>query len=192
MAQEIGASANRKLADRSPPLIILLKAHDVLEVTFCYERCAMRRAVVRDRNVTRQRSRLSSPGEQGRHGARALQARHSCDHLVGTGAQAAPLQYLTGAGDKAAPVVFLTWGLLAISIAVILIIGLLLAGAIWRRPGETWVPGARMALKSHEGGLNWLWLGGWCLRPSCFCSPSSDGGGKCWRTSRRPTQRSPL
>lgn len=74
-------------------------------------------------------------------------------------AQAAPLQYLTGAGDKAAPVVTLTWGLLIISIAVIAIIGLLLAAAIWRRPGEAWTVGARTAIQSHEGGLDWLWLG---------------------------------
>jgi cytochrome c oxidase subunit 2 len=78
---------------------------------------------------------------------------------MGAPAEAAPLQYLTGAGERASPVVALTWGLLAISVAVIVIIGLLLAGAIWRRPGEVWVPGASTALKSHEAGLNWLWIG---------------------------------
>jgi hypothetical protein len=36
---------------------------------------------------------------------------------------------------------------------------MLLAGAIWHRPGATWTPVAKAALKSHEGGLNWLWLG---------------------------------
>jgi cytochrome c oxidase subunit 2 len=55
--------------------------------------------------------------------------------------------------------VSLTWGLLIISIAVIAIIGLLLIGAIWHRPGESWTPGARTALKPHEGGLDWLWVG---------------------------------
>ena len=74
-------------------------------------------------------------------------------------AQAAPLQYLTGAGDKAAPVVALTWGVLIISLAVILIIGLLLAGAIWRRPGQEWVSGSRSALQGHTGGLSWIWIG---------------------------------
>jgi cytochrome c oxidase subunit 2 len=74
-------------------------------------------------------------------------------------AQAAPLQYLTGAGDKAAPVVWLTWGVLLISLAVIILIGLLLAGAIWHRPGQTWTVGAKTALLSHQGGLNWLWIG---------------------------------
>jgi len=90
---------------------------------------------------------------------RALQAAIFSTLFVWTSAEAAPLQYLTGAGDKAAPVVSLTWALLVISIAVIAIIGSLLAGAIWRRPGEAWTPGARTALQGHEGGLDWLWLG---------------------------------
>ncbi|HVW74061.1 MAG TPA: cytochrome c oxidase subunit II, partial [Rhizomicrobium sp.] len=71
----------------------------------------------------------------------------------------APLHYLSGAGQKAAPVVALTWGTLLISIAVIVIIGLLLAGAIWRRPGAAWSKGARGLLLPHAGGLNWLWIG---------------------------------
>lgn len=74
-------------------------------------------------------------------------------------AQAAPLQYLSGAGTKALPVVWLTWGVLLISVAVIVIISGLLAGAIWHRPGEAWTAGARTALQSHAGGLNWLWIG---------------------------------
>jgi len=90
---------------------------------------------------------------------RAVQVAILSTVFLWSNARAAPLQYLTGAGDKATPVVFLTWGLIIISISVILIIGLLLAGAIWRRPGEDWTPGARTALKSHEGGLNWLWIG---------------------------------
>jgi cytochrome c oxidase subunit 2 len=90
---------------------------------------------------------------------RATQAAILFVVFLSTRAHAAPLQYLTGAGEKAAPVVTLTWGLLIISIAVVVIIGLLLAGAIWRRPGETWTPGAKTALKGHAGGLNWLWVG---------------------------------
>jgi len=73
--------------------------------------------------------------------------------------QAAPLQYLTGAGEKAAPVVALTWGVLLISVTVVAIIGLLLAGAIWHRAGFAWSRGARPFLLPHEGGLNWLWIG---------------------------------
>jgi cytochrome c oxidase subunit 2 len=74
-------------------------------------------------------------------------------------AHAAPLQYLSGAGQKAVPVVWLTWGLLIISIAVIAVIGALLAGAIWHRRGQAWVQGEKIVLQSHEGGLNWLWIG---------------------------------
>jgi cytochrome c oxidase subunit 2 len=73
--------------------------------------------------------------------------------------QAAPLQYLSGAGAKAMPVVWLTWGILLISVAVIVIIALLLAGAIWHRPGQGWVLGEKSPLRSHEGGLDWLWIG---------------------------------
>ncbi len=90
---------------------------------------------------------------------RAFQAAILSAALIPTGADAAPLQYLTGAGEKAAPVVSLTWGLLIISIAVIVIIALLLAGAIWRRPGENWTPGGKTALQGHAGGLDWLWIG---------------------------------
>lgn len=72
----------------------------------------------------------------------------------------APLNYLEGFGTKAYPVVALTWGVLIISIAVIVIIALLVAGAIWRRPGlATPVPGTRMELGSSQGGLSWLWVG---------------------------------
>lgn len=90
---------------------------------------------------------------------RAIQAAILSAAFMWAPAQAAPLQYLTGAGEKAAPVVRLTWGLLFISIAVIVIIAVLLAGAIWRRPGEAWTPGAKRALGPHDGGLNWLWIG---------------------------------
>ena len=74
-------------------------------------------------------------------------------------ARAAPLQYLSGAGDKAIPVVWLTWGVLLISVAVIVIIAGLLGAAIWRRPGMPLVAGEKMALLPDEGGLRWLWLG---------------------------------
>lgn len=79
--------------------------------------------------------------------------------LFSTAAGAAPLQYLSGAGEKAAPVVWLTWGLLLISVAVLIIVGLLLAAAVWRRPGFRWSPGERMAVQPDVGGLGWLWIG---------------------------------
>ncbi len=74
-------------------------------------------------------------------------------------AEAAPLQYLTGAGVKAAPVVALTWGVLIVSVAVIVIIGVLLAAAIWRRPGLHMEMGARGPVLPDEGGLRWVWIG---------------------------------
>src|SRR3954463_5712388 len=41
--------------------------------------------------------------------------------LMPNGAWAVPLQYLTGAGEKAAPVVALTWGVLVISVIVMVV-----------------------------------------------------------------------
>lgn len=67
---------------------------------------------------------------------------------------AAPLQYLSGAGGKATPVVALTWGVLIISVAVILIIGALLVAALYRRRATE-----STALGKDEGGENWLWIG---------------------------------
>jgi cytochrome c oxidase subunit 2 len=74
-------------------------------------------------------------------------------------AAAAPLQYLSGAGDKATPVVWLTWGLLLVSVLVILIISGLLAAAIWHRPGEVWAAGQKGILLPDRGGVQWLWIG---------------------------------
>ena len=74
-------------------------------------------------------------------------------------AQAAPLQYLSGAGDKAAPVVSLTWGVIVISVIVMIVIAALLAGAIWHRPGLAMKPGEKSAIGSEEGGHTWLWAG---------------------------------
>jgi cytochrome c oxidase subunit 2 len=74
-------------------------------------------------------------------------------------AEAAPLQYLTGAGVKATPVVALTWGVLLVSVAVIVIIGALLAAAIWRRPALHMEMGARGPVLPEEGGLRWVWIG---------------------------------
>jgi cytochrome c oxidase subunit 2 len=74
-------------------------------------------------------------------------------------AEAAPLQYLSGAGDKATPVVALTWGVLIISVAVIVIIAVLLAGALLRRPGLQMARGERGPVLDDEGGLRWVWIG---------------------------------
>lgn len=73
---------------------------------------------------------------------------------------AAPLAYLRGYGEKADAVVGLTWGVLLISIAVIVIITLLVAGAIWRRPGQASpAPGTKLPLEPPKEALAWLWIG---------------------------------
>ncbi|HEX4270485.1 MAG TPA: cytochrome c oxidase subunit II, partial [Rhizomicrobium sp.] len=90
---------------------------------------------------------------------RAFQAAIVFGAFLPSAVEAAPLQYLSGAGEKAAPVVWLTWGVLLISIAVVVIITLLLAGAIWHRPGLAWSAGARPELGPDEGGIHWLWIG---------------------------------
>jgi len=90
---------------------------------------------------------------------RAFQAAILWGILLPGAAQAAPLQYLSGAGDKATPVVWLTWGVLAISVIVMVVIAGLLAGAIWHRPGQGWTVGDKAPILADEGGLNWLWIG---------------------------------
>jgi cytochrome c oxidase subunit 2 len=73
---------------------------------------------------------------------------------------AAPLNFLSGYGDRADPVVALTWGVLLVSVAVILIIALLLGAAIGRRPGlAAQPPGTRLALESAAGDQRWIWIG---------------------------------
>lgn len=80
--------------------------------------------------------------------------------FAGAHASAAPLNYLTGSGDKADPVVALTWALLLVSVAVIAIIAILVAGAIWRRPGiAPQPPGSKIELGHPTSGLNWIWIG---------------------------------
>lgn len=94
--------------------------------------------------------------------ARLVSQRCCLSILLALGAfpvSATPLDYLHGSGDKAMLVVPLTWGVMIISIAVIVIISLLVAGAIWRRPGIVSEPGARVALENAEGGMSWLWIG---------------------------------
>jgi cytochrome c oxidase subunit 2 len=76
------------------------------------------------------------------------------------GAAATPLDYMHGDGDRAYPVVRLTWGVTIISLAVIVVICALLAGAIWHRPGFGRAePGERLALVPGGGGASWIWVG---------------------------------
>jgi cytochrome c oxidase subunit II len=79
--------------------------------------------------------------------------------MVPAPSQAAPLQFLTGAGSKAMAVVWLTWGVLLLSLAVIAIISILLAWAIWHRPGLHLEVGEQTRLEKDEGGQNWIWIG---------------------------------
>jgi cytochrome c oxidase subunit 2 len=72
----------------------------------------------------------------------------------------APLNYLTSSGDKADPVVPLTWGVIGISVSVIVVIALLVAVAIWRRPGIPAQPaGSKIAVDEKTDGLRWIWIG---------------------------------
>lgn len=73
---------------------------------------------------------------------------------------AAPMNFLAGDGEKAAPVVALMWGLLIISVVVVVIIGALVFVGV--RPGRGQKPpepGTRIAVARPAGGLNWIWIG---------------------------------
>jgi cytochrome c oxidase subunit 2 len=73
---------------------------------------------------------------------------------------AAPLNYLYSYGDKADPIVSLTWGVLIVSLAVTVIIALLVAGAIWRRPRLPMMqPGSRIEVAEPADGMRWIWIG---------------------------------
>jgi cytochrome c oxidase subunit 2 len=70
-----------------------------------------------------------------------------------------PLSYLDSAGPAAAPLTHLAWGLGGVSLAVVVIIALCLAGAIWRRrppveDARTLVGGGRPG-----AGLMWIYVG---------------------------------
>ena len=81
-------------------------------------------------------------------------------YFVAPAQASAPLNYLTSSGAKAEPVMWLTWGVLIVSIVVIVIITILLAGAIWRGRGiAAPPPGAQIDLMPSGGGINWVWIG---------------------------------
>jgi cytochrome c oxidase subunit 2 len=70
-----------------------------------------------------------------------------------------PLSYLTGYGPKAYPVTALTWGLLVISIAVVIIVtGLLVAGVMTRRVRPE-TPLNEVPVERRGSGLGMLGLG---------------------------------
>lgn len=78
--------------------------------------------------------------------------------LTGSARAAVPLSYLTGDGIKAYPVVRLTWGLLVISIAVVIIITGLVVVGIWRRPHDA-AALESVAIERSGSGLNWISIG---------------------------------
>jgi cytochrome c oxidase subunit 2 len=69
-----------------------------------------------------------------------------------------PLNYVAaGSGAKANATLPLTWGVIVVSVAVTIAIAMLLAAAIWRRPGMALAE--RMAVGPAEGGTRFLWIG---------------------------------
>ncbi|HXU99844.1 MAG TPA: cytochrome c oxidase subunit II [Caulobacteraceae bacterium] len=77
--------------------------------------------------------------------------------LVDARAAGLPMTYLVGHGARAYPVTALTWGLLAISVAVVVLIAILLLwGIVARRSKGPFGPTERDTLGSAEGGLSWI------------------------------------
>jgi cytochrome c oxidase subunit 2 len=79
--------------------------------------------------------------------------------LASAPALAAPLDYLSSAGAKADRVLPLTWGLIAISLIVILVIAGLLLLALGGKSLPILTAGTRPPLGQHGTGLSWLWIG---------------------------------
>jgi cytochrome c oxidase subunit II len=77
--------------------------------------------------------------------------------FAGSAYAAAPLNYLTGYGIKAYPVVWLTWGLLVISIAVVLIITALVLIGTWKRRSRNDL--VLEPIERSGGGLKWISIG---------------------------------
>jgi len=72
----------------------------------------------------------------------------------------APMSYLATDGAAADPVTQLGWGLLAISTAVVVIVALLLAWALWRRrPALALDADGRLPVARTGPGLRWVWIG---------------------------------
>ncbi|MGE5537547.1 MAG: cytochrome c oxidase subunit II [Gemmatimonas sp.] len=72
----------------------------------------------------------------------------------------APLNYLTGHGVRAHPVTALTWGLLALSVAVVVIMTALVVLGIARRSGRIApVASGRFPVERPAGGINWIVVG---------------------------------
>ena len=71
-----------------------------------------------------------------------------------------PLTYLRTHGPRADPVTALGWGMLAISLLVILIVAALVLLGIWRRRSLNRLEGdARLIVERPSGGLGMIWIG---------------------------------
>ena len=79
--------------------------------------------------------------------------------LAGDARASQPLNYLVSHGLQNDVTLPLTKALIAVSLTVVLIIGLLIVAAILRRPGLQPVAGARLEVGPEGGGLSWIWIG---------------------------------
>ena len=71
-----------------------------------------------------------------------------------------PMDYLRSAGPVADPVVRLNWGLLTVSMLVMVIIGaLLLYASLRRRPPQAPDAAGRSPIGAEEGGMAWIYIG---------------------------------
>jgi cytochrome c oxidase subunit 2 len=71
----------------------------------------------------------------------------------------APLGYLRGYGPKADPVLRLTWGLLAISVIVVVIITALVVIGVWRRRSGVGDRIEREPVERGGNGIRWITIG---------------------------------
>jgi len=86
--------------------------------------------------------------------ATALSSLPSAVHAEG------PMSYLQGHGASSDSVAQLTWGLLGVSIAVVVIVSLLLAAGLWRhRNAPEMKPGDNLPVERSRGGLSWIHVG---------------------------------
>ncbi|MBI1361110.1 MAG: cytochrome c oxidase subunit II [Alphaproteobacteria bacterium] len=70
-----------------------------------------------------------------------------------------PLSYLQSAGPAASPVARLAWGLGSVSVAVVLIVGVGLIAAIWRRRPSADDPMSLVPGASSASGIGWIYVG---------------------------------
>jgi cytochrome c oxidase subunit 2 len=82
--------------------------------------------------------------------------------LPATANAEAPLSYMVGQGTRNYPVVALIWGLLAISVLVVLIVTVLLLMGLFRRRTEPAPVDPKLApprRPEHAAGLQWIYVG---------------------------------